>query len=319
MSWQPPDEIRFQSKISGGLIFLGILAIFFTTLGWTHDEGWYFVGGALGAIVITAWLSLPGRFSLRFYPDRLEHRPSGLHIPYEEITELRLSDRAIIDANTARQANYFVIGHSRGTFQLPHHPSLDRLELYRWLAERAALLTNPVSLPGRLNEVRTAEMNDFGANQVLATLARSVSPGELVGVKTMWLFVLALFVATIVAVFLEAEQNAQAGLGGFLGFMIVVALLVSAVRGGQRRTLNRLRDSSGLVISPRSLTMESPALKGTLRWAEVKEMSIIHKRSALVSGILLKIEGGQILIGDHYRCPLTEIHRRIEAYLAHEK
>jgi len=301
------------------LIFLAVLAAFSAALGWSYDQGWYVVAAVIGAIVIVAWLGLPGKFSLRFYPDRIEHRPSGRHVPYDEITELRLSDRAIIDANTAQQAPYFVIGHSRGCFRLPHHSSVDRLQLYQWLMEKAALLANPISLPGRLNEVRAAETNDFGEKQVLATMARPISPGELPGVKAIWLFVLALFATMLVAIFTEAKKDTQAGLAVFFGFMFMVALIFSAARGGQRRALNKLRESSGLVISPRSLTMESPALKGTLRWAEVKETSIIHKRSALVSGILLKIEGGQILIGDHYRCPLTEIHRRIEAYLAHEK
>ncbi|MEO6786453.1 MAG: hypothetical protein ABI318_10005, partial [Chthoniobacteraceae bacterium] len=69
----------------------------------------------------------------------------------------------------------------------------------------------------------------------------------------------------------------------------------------------------------RGLTLETPALKGALSWAEVRKIVVMNHSNALIRGVWLKIDGGQIIVGDHFRCPLTEIHRRIEAYVAFER
>ena len=325
MNWQPPDELHFRGRTPGSHILLALITVGFAVLGYTVSTGWYYFAAILGVCLLASWCSLPRKFSLRFYHDRREVCPSGLRIPYEAITELRLSERSVIHPSTIHGSPYFVIGHTRGILRLPHHDAVDRIGLYEWLVSKTPLLARPDLLPGRLDEVRAKDINDFGEQQVLATVARPITPGEfdgsnsVISVRNLWFFTFGLGAACIVATVLGSATELQAGLGGSAVTMMVFALICTAHRNGRRRILEKLRNGSGLVISPRSLTMESQQLKGMLRWAEVKEMKLMPKKANVMSGILLKIDGSQIVIGDHYQFPLTEIHRRIESYIAHEE
>lgn len=325
MSWQPPDEIHFKSRKLDSFIFPILLVGGMAALGAYVYSGWYYFAGAVGFCLLVSWLSLPGNITLRFFPEGFEVRPTGLRIAYADVTELRLSNRSVINHHTVNGSPYLVIGHLRGALRLPHHDAVDRVGLYDWLVAKTLLLNAPVSLPGRLEEVRTKDINDFGAEQVLATTARPIRPAEYTGsrmifnIRNLWAFTVALLIGTIVAVVLEADKDFSFGLMFATVFLFLFALIGTAHRNGKRHALEKMREQSGLVISPRSLTLESKPIKGMMRWSEVKEMTVMPWQANGLSGIMLKIEGGQFIIGDHYEMPLTEIHRRIERYLAHER
>src|SRR5688572_18464381 len=106
MNWTPPDELHFPARFPRGMVFLALVALAAGLLVLLHAVDCYFLAGPLAVLVILAWLSLPGKFALRFYPDRIEQRPSGAQVSYESITALRLSNRSIIDPSTAHRAPY---------------------------------------------------------------------------------------------------------------------------------------------------------------------------------------------------------------------
>ena len=325
MSWQPPDEIRFRSNKLRHFIVPILIVGGLAALGASVNQGWYLLAGAVGFCVLVSWFYRPGNFTLRILPDEFELRPSGLRIRHSDITEIRLSNRSVINHGTVNGAPFFVVGHSRGYLNLPRHPTMDRVGFYDWLVAKTTLLNAPATLPGRLDEVRAREIEDFGPNQVLATKARPIAPAEYAGsnrlftLRNLCLFTFILILAAIVAAALKTDQSFIAALVSSAVCLFFVTLLVAAHRSGKRRRLQKIRQNCGLVVSPRSITIESQPIKGTMRWSEVKEMTIMPRQAGGLTGILLKIEGGRFVIGDHYEAPLTEIHRRIESYLAHER
>jgi hypothetical protein len=325
MSWQPPDEIQFRSHKLRNFVVPILIVGALAALGLVADSGWYILAAAVGFCVLVSWFNQPGDFTLRILPDGFEVRPSGLLIRHADITEIRLSNRSVINRGTVNGAPFFVIGHSRGSLSLPHHDAIDRVGFYDWLVGETTLLNTPETLPGRLSEVRAKEIEDFGTDQVFASKARHIAPAELTSsnrifsLGNLWLFTVVLIIAAIAAAALEADRPFRDGLLGCAIFLFIFTLLFAAHRSGKRSALKKVRENSGLVISPRSLTIESRPIKGMMRWSEVKGMTIMPRQTGGLTGILLKIEGGRFVIGDHYETPLTEIHRRIESYLAHER
>jgi hypothetical protein len=317
MSWQPPDEIHVRKRFAGAIFFAvaGSALAGFATV----ERDCIFFAAPLYGFAVLAWSLTVGGFTLRFHYDCIEHQPSGLRVPYDAISFLKLSNREVLDAKTALQAKHMLIGHPGGCWRLPQHAPISRRELYRYLLGKSRLLEPPSHFPGRLREVFDREVADFGAEQVLATRGRGVSDAELPQPQILMFVFLVLAAATALAAFCKASEGTGITLGIATGTMFLFTILHAAARRGQRSGLRKIRAASGLVISPRGLTMETPVIKGALGWAEVKGVVVLHRGSAILSGLILKIEGGQILVGDHFVCPLTEIHRRIEANLAHER
>ena len=318
MNWQPPDEIHVRKRITGAAAFLALVASLVAGFA-AVERGCIFFAVPLYLFAGLAWAVAPGGFTLRLHADCIEHRQSGVRVPYEAITFLKLSNRVVLDAKTAAQAPQMLIGHPGGCLRLPKHAPVSRLELYRFLLGKSRLLDPPAHFPGRLREVCEREDADFGAAQVLATGGRAVSDAEL-PTPGIVLYVFLIFVAALVIAWLcKANEAVSITLGVVGGWMLFFAIIFAAARGSQRRVLRRLRAACGIIISPRGLTLETPALKGALGWSELKGVVIQHHGNASMSGLILKIEGGQILVGDHFACPLTEIRRRIEANLAYER
>lgn len=318
MTWQPPEEIRIPRPVPRAAIFFALAGSVLAGFAGVERDC-IFVAVPLYLLAILAWVMRPGAGTLQFDANGITHRESGVQVPYRDITYLMLAKRVIFDAQAADKASEMLIGHPRGCLRLPWYAPVSRLELYRFLLGKSRLLEPPAHFPGRLGEVYEREVADFGAAQVLASAGREVAAGEVPGMRPLLLAGLVFLVAAIVAAAGSANEGISVAFGVITGFTLFLGVLLSAVLRGQRSALRKLRAACGIVISPRGLTMETPALKGALGWAEVRGVTVMNRANAIVSGLFLKIEGGQILIGDHFNCPLTEIHRRIEANLAHER
>lgn len=318
MNWQPPDEIHVSRRISRAAIFFVLTASLLAGLATVERNCLYFAV-PLYFFAILAWVMRPKASTLVFDADGIMHRQSGVHVAFRDITYLLLSKRVVFNAKAADQASEMLIGHPRGCLRLPRYAPVSRLDLYMFLRDKSRLLEPPVNFPGRLREVYEREIADFGPAQVLASAGRETAPSEVPNTRPLFLVFLVAFAAVIAAAAGSADEGIMAAFGVIVGFTLFLNLLLFAVFRGQRSALGKLRAACGIVISPRGLTMETPALKGALGWAELKGIVEMNRGNALVSGLLLKIEGGQILVGDHFTCPLTEIRRRIEANLAHER
>jgi hypothetical protein len=318
MNWQPPDEIHVPRRVPRGAVFLILVASVLAGFA-AVERNCLFFAAPLYLLAILVWVVAPKAFTLRFDPDGIVHRQSGIRVLYAEITCLLLTRRVIFDAKGAAQASEMIIGHPRGCLRLPKHAPVSRLELYLFLRDQSRLLEPPVNFPGRLREVYEREVADFGSGQVLASAGRDVAPSEIPETRMLFAVSLVFIAAAIAAAAGSASEGIAVTFGVIVGFTLFLGVILSAALSGQRTALRKLRGACGIVISPRGLTMETPALKGALGWAELKGVTEMNRGNALVSGLLLKIEGGQILLGDHFTCPLTEIRRRIEANLAYER
>lgn len=318
MNWQPPEELRISRPVPRAAIFFALLGSVLAGLA-VVERNFLFAAIPLFVFAILAWVMRPKASTLVFDANGIMHRQSGVHVAYRDITYLLLLKRVVFNAKAADKASEMLVGHPRGCLRLPWYAPVSRLELYMFLRDQSRLLEPPARFPGRLREVYEQEIADFGPVQVLASAGRATAPLEIPSTRPFFLVFLVALAAVIAAAALSADEGIVAAFGFIAGFTLFLNLLLFAVSRGQRSALGKLRAACGIVISPRGLTMETPALKGALGWAELKGITEVNRGNALVSGLLLKIEGGQILVGDHFTCPLTEIHRRIEANLAHER
>lgn len=318
MNWQPPDEIHIRRRISRAAIFFTLAGSALAGFA-TVERGCNFFAVPLYLFAILAWAMQPKAFTLRFDAEGILHRQSGTRVAYGDITYLILARRVMFDAKGAASASDMLVGHPHGCLRLPRNEAVSRLELYRFLRDKSHLLEPPVHFPGRLREVYEREIGDFGPTQVLASAGREVGLSEVPEARMLFVAGLIGLTSAMAAAMGSADEAITITLGVFTGFTFFLGVLLSAVFRSQRGALRKLRAACGIVISPRGLTMETPMLKGALGWAELKGVSEMNRGNALVSGLFLKIEGGQILIGDHFACPLTEIRRRIEVNLAYER
>ena len=318
MNWQPPDEIHLRRRIPAGAIFLALVAAMLVGFG-SVERDCYFFAVPLFLFAILAWTMAPRGLTMRFLDDCMEDRKTGTRVPYEDITFLRLTGRVIFDDKAIAWASEMQIGFRGGCWRLPKSARVPRASLYDFLLGRSRLLDLPARFPGRLQEMYEKEVTDFGAGQVLATDGREPSPGDFPSVRDWFFALLIIIVSVVVAAAADADDGVIATLGVFTGFLLFILLIAKLSLHSQRKALRKLRAACGLVLSPRGLTLETPALKGALSWAEVRKIAVLNHFNAQVRGVWLKIDGGQIIVGDHFRCPLTEIHRRIEAYVAFER
>lgn len=317
MNWHPPDEVRFRRRLPGGAIFLFLIGIIILMIGKLDRDAIPFEV-TFFVLAAAVWASAPAGFTLRFHPDCIEHREAGMRLPYHEITSLRLTSRALFDFS-ADKATEMYIGHAHGCWRLSKHAQIPRNELYQFLIAKSRLLEPSSALPGQLQEVYEREVADFGAEQVLAASGRDVSADEIPSIRVLWVIIAALALGAIIGWALDASDGLSATFGVIIGIFVFFTVLFAIVFRSQRRALHKIRRACGIVISPRGLTMESPALKGVITWEEVKDVVVVNRAHALLRGLLLKIEGGQFFISDHYTSPVTEIYRRIVSYRAFER
>ena len=317
MNWQPPDEVRFRRRIPWGAIFLLLLGLAVGMAGGFAPDSMPVVA-ALLALAVGVFAATPAGFTLRFHPDGIEHREAGIRISFHEITYLGLTNRVIFDSSSEK-ASEMLVGHAGGCWRLGSRADIPRKDLYRFLLEKSRLLAPPPVLPGQLMEVYQREVADFGPDQVLASTGRGTDEIRTQGWWAFWVIFMALVLGLVVGRAMNASDEVSAVFGLVAGTFLIFALVFSILFGAQRRSLLKFRRSCGIVISPRGLTMESPLIKGVITWAEIKDVIVVNHSRPQFRGLMLKIEGGRLLLGDHYICPFTEIHRRITSYLSFER
>lgn len=274
---------------------------------------------ALLIVVGAGFFRVRPPFKLRINLDGIEHRPSGIRISYAEITGVGLSGHALIDRISAREANYFLIIHTEGVWRLPYREGFDRLAFYQYLLSKTRLLEAPTVLPGKLDTVRARESTDF-SGQVLSSAGRLAEKGEPSWVVGWWVLATALIAGGVTMSFLGKSLQEPALalyiIGGIAGLVAMTATPLLALN---RKTTRKMRAASGIVISPRGLTLERPDLKGALHWGEIRRVGDYTRKITSTYGITIEVEGSSFWIADDYVCPLTEIHRLLVHYLSHER
>jgi hypothetical protein len=318
MTWQPPERVLHRPRVPAATLVAAFLAVALFLTGLRLGAPFFVAGAASATLGLIGALVGMRTVPLRLHGERVEDPRSQLPIDYREIRFLRISGRALVDEASTASARPLLIGHAQGVWRVPRSAGLDRFALYRWLLDRTALLRAPGALPGRLEEVRTRETAEFGSDQVLSSTGRAACPGEPPSVRWVACMTVAVALAGPLGRLLGAPL---AYLQGMVWTAVVVGGLAALVAVGSaalRARLDKLRASSGIVVSPRSLTLEAGALRGELLWAEVRSLSVVNSRSPLASGLKLHLDGTKLLLGDHFACPLGEIERTVKRNHAHE-
>jgi hypothetical protein len=317
MTWQAPETLPHRPRASARSLLAALTAAGLLLTAAAVPGPCLVAGLALAVGAVALWVVDRREIRLRLLDEHIDPGRGGPPVRYDEITLLKLAGRALVNAESAESGAHLLIGHAGGLWRVPRDAGCERLGLYRWLLERSSLRAEPVSLPGRLEEVRTREAADFGPSQVLATTGRETVPGELPLARWVACLTLALALTGGLGQLLGAsELHAKALVGSALGVGLL-ALLVAGVQSRQQAQLDTLRRAAGLVISPRSLTVEGQGLRGELLWAEVRGLSVVNSRSPLMCGLKLRLEGTVFLLGDHYRRPLGDIEALVRQHLAH--
>lgn len=317
MTWQAPETISHRPRTSARSLVAAFTAAGLLLTGAALPGPCLVVGLALALGAVALVLADKRERPLRLLDEHIDAGPRNMRVRYDEITLLKLAGWALVNAESTGSSAHLLIGHAGGLWRVPPRAGLERLGLYRWLLERSQLRAVPDSLPGRLEEVRARESADFGPPQVLATTGRETVPGEFSMVRWVACLTVALALTGALGRVLGASEPYAIAMGGSAFGVCLLALLVAGVQSNQQAKLDTLRRDAGLVVSPRSLTLEGQGLRGELLWAEVRGLSVVNSRSPLTCGLKLRLEGTVFLLGDHYRRPLGDVEALVRRHLAH--
>jgi hypothetical protein len=233
---------------------------------------------------------------------------------YAALRMLRLEGQALVDDLGDRRSRYLLIGHEGGVWRVPRRAGLDRLALYRGLLERSALRTPPTDPPPAPAEFARRARAEFGAAQVLVTGPRRPCRDEPPSAR--WHICLPL--AAALACLPSLASTKHGALDQNLGLLLISSIVcVIGLALQQRRSsaLGAAREGAHLVLSPRGLGLWSRRLQGDLAWAEVGGLQVVSRSLVGVAGLVLRVDGASIFLGDHFALPLTEIERAVRRQL----
>jgi hypothetical protein len=311
------NGLRFSGRFALPC-FWTILAGICAGLGFAKEPAAHPFAVTFGFLAVVAWLRAPRGFTLRVDGDGLFHSGLNQRLPFAEIRGIRLSEHVVLDEKTVRRSRYLVIGFDGGGWRLPRSSACDRLAWYDFLLRQSRLLEMPPVLPGRLGSV-VAEEEALFPGRVLASAGRPVLKYEVPNFVGAWLFCAAIVAGWLSCFAGSLPSEFATGFGIAALFTAFIAMVISVGLSIQRSKLGKIRSASGLVISPKGMTLEQPGLKGMLRWSEITRLQIHSRGGMALSGLIVGVDGGQFLLHDHFTCPLTEIHRLIKDYWSFEQ
>jgi hypothetical protein len=216
--------------------------------------------------------------------------------------------------------------HAGGVVRVPPGLSEPSAELYDFLLGRLPPLAgpDPDTVPAKLRDFVAGQVGLFGPEKVFVFRARPFPPPSLYR-RHVWysLAVAAAGAAWVAAGVVIGTADAKgggpwAGCGVLLLLLgLLFAFLFSRSGGG------RVSDwhESCLVVSPGGIALLQGALRGKMRWDELRSIEYPAKRRFGLSsagspaqGVGLLVEGAYLVIADYYDRPLYQIHRCLVAY-----
>lgn len=275
--------------------------------------GGTFLISAAGLLVATflLWRLAARRHRLAFHETVLEILPSGRQLAYADVTYAGfpafpgdVPERKVGVADLRIEAPGLLL-------RVPRRRGLDRMRVLDWVVDRSRLRESspPVRLPAGMADVYAQECERHGAEEVRAYAGNTdrrdegARPGVVLGV-----------LVTGTVILLALRPDSAGTLGPALLSFGVFSIFILSLTGGLRARLRKLRASAGIVLSPSGMTLDLPPLRGRIAWTEVLELKPVGNGSPLAAGLRVVVDGGNMLIGDHFSCPLREIHRQIEAF-----
>jgi len=287
--------------ICAGVVLLGIAA------GTGQME---FAFPALPFILIGAALGLTRRRSLELTLTRegIEvHRPEPRVISYGDVEGI-----ATEKTTQPWDDDHFpiLILHSDGLLYVPPQLNVPSHAVYQLLSSRLPPQGSG-RVPSALRDYYSSNVAAFGAERIWSYHGRSHA--HLTERWRAWWLVGAMLLTSVIWIAAGAQEESHRGWAFAGSILLMVALIAAiAIPSSPRHAGSHLKNwrNAGLVVTPVGLALYQGALKGEMRWDELKRMQYDSSRR----GITLFFGGGQFRIADIYDRPLPEIRHRLEAY-----
>jgi hypothetical protein len=274
------------------------------------------------AIALALWLTRPRPFVADLTEHGLEVHEPELSLPYEAITGLMVEG-----SPTASRVPVY-LHHAGGMLRVPARLTIPSRELISFLIARIPP-SGSRDLPEPLLPYLQGQESQFGPDKVFSYRARKYPDFRARRRAAAVCLAIALaglawvVLGTIGVQVIGAARDNDYVMWIVFGVMIAFffGLLAGAFRlGGGTLRLKNWR-ASGLVITPSGLALAQGDMRGQLRWDELRNVQYRHKTPwfqfesrAPTRGIILSVEGAEILIADIYDRPLPLIYKQIRGY-----
>lgn len=277
------------------------------------------VGPFCVGLALLVWRPRP--FAAQCTETALEVMEPRVTIPYDEIQAVRPHGVSLHPQKIAAGARFPIrVAYPGGSVLIPARLNVPSVEVYRFLLEKTPpAAADPKATTPSLRSYAARHLETFGMDHLWAYRARS-ELGEKFPPVTAQAVFLGLTLGGIAWVLLYAFVINNPGflfLGCLLGTigLCCFALSFSTSSNSPARNIKNWEDA-GLVICPAGLALVQGALKGEMRWDEVKEVKL---ESRAPTRIVLKALAADVPIADIYDRPLYHIYQRIMFYWRGEK
>lgn len=153
--------------------------------------------------------------------------------------------------------------------------------------------------------LKSAQQKYDATELVAAGNLATFRPGE-VQIRPRVVFgFLAFFVSALIGASLANQPGVAIGFATFSG-IVTVALTIGAIAQAVKRKNQSL--PGGILLTPQQLALQIKDLKGTLKWSELLEISLLPSNLKPVK-LRLRVAGVDIVLLDQFQLPLWFLYR----------
>ncbi len=280
--------------------------------------------GAVGSALLAA---RPPKFVGFFRDEGLEVERKGVSklIPYEAIERVWVHRRKLDPAIDGPRNYEIVIGHSEWCQErIPKGLSMPADDIYRFLIDRTPIGGSD-DVHEDLIQYHRDHTGAFGSDRVWSYRATK----HKIGPKYMRLRMASLAIVVVGAAWITIGitgrlESGSAWIGTGCGTIFYGLLMFAASYSSGRQHKFKGWQEASLVISPMGLALVQGDVRGEMKWDELHDVKLGNPKSftsftltsshAAASGLVLKVEGADIVVPDIYDRPLVAIHQAIRLY-----
>ena len=294
----------------------------------TQNPHWGIFAVLPGVLGLAAFLSTEPAVEFEVADDGLSFQaPWPVFIPYDEIQGLTAP------GNRSSESFPIQVYHRGGVVRIPARIDVPSRDLYDFILDQLPVVgsADPDHVPAGLRGFLTDQLALFGPEKVYVYRARPFAPVSSQGraikyslacalVGVLWIAVGGVMAGTFEK---RADKDAMGVWIGVGVLFVLMGLLFALLFYSRSRGASRVQDwrNSCLIVTPAGIALHQGALKGKLRWEELRAVEFPAKhRFALASaggvkyGIGLLVEGAYLVIADYYDRPLAMIRDQLRAY-----
>jgi hypothetical protein len=325
------QTIESRPRLPLGAIFWLLIALLLDVLAILQANVHIAIGSLLPwLIAILFWRMRERSFTARFTETALEVEEPPSEVRYTELQGL-LAPRRPANPFKAGPRSYLIqVIHTGGVVRIPARLNVPSDEVFSFLFGRFSP-SGSREVPSKLVDFLRRRERQFGPEQVWTYRARA-HLGRSKQRPRLMAFFFALAVAgaawlvwgIVWGIVLDRAEEGMSWFGvGFAG-LVFGGLFSLALWLDGRRNFSGIRkwQQCGLVVAPDGLALVQGDMVGELRWDEVHDVKIGRSPAVFQyststrppNGIVLKVEGANIVIVDVYDRPLALIYQNIRHY-----